>query len=260
MRRTALLLLCLTIFTRAALAQPAPSGGEGDQTPGFHVAYLDVKNPVHQKMRNAFMEVRLLERIAESLNQKYTMPRPVTLVFAEMDTPNAFYHPEAHAIIITYELIDYFIALFAQIAPDAVADHTAGAIVFTLFHELGHCLIGELELPATGREEDAVDDFATLLLIEAGDSGEESIISASMWFMAKGESKASSTPFWDEHSLDMQRFYGIVTLVYGYKPARYEGLCKVLELPERRLALAREEYARKHKAWDRLLAPYRREP
>jgi hypothetical protein len=36
-----------------------------------------------------------------------------------------------------------------------------GNVVFVLFHEFGHALVSELELPVLGREEDAVDRFAT---------------------------------------------------------------------------------------------------
>lgn len=33
-----------------------------------------------------------------------------------------------------------------------------------LFHELGHAFISLYDLPITGREEDAVDQFAAILL------------------------------------------------------------------------------------------------
>ena len=33
-------------------------------------------------------------------------------------------------------------------------------------HEFGHALIGELELPSTGAEEDAVDIYAALKIVE----------------------------------------------------------------------------------------------
>lgn len=236
--------------TRVVVQRPTNQGR-------FQVAYLDAKKPLYREMQKTFQEGRLLETIAEALNEAYRLPRDVTLALGELDTPNAFYHPEAHAIVISYELIEYYVRLFQQISPDDIVENTTGAIIFALFHELGHCLIAELDLPATGREEDAVDDFATLLLIEDKESGEKSVLAASMWFAAKAESKAGNTPFWDEHSLDMQRFYGILALMYGSNPQRYERLCRKMGMPEQRLALAREEFTRKQKAWARLLEPYR---
>lgn len=225
----------------------------------FRVAYVDPKKPLYQQMQRGFASAQLLETIADALNRQFALPRDVTLALAEVGTPNAFYHPDAHAIIISYELIEYYIHMFEAISPDNVADNTAGAVVFALFHELGHCLIAELDLPATGREEDAVDDFATLLLIDNKETGEKSIIAASLWFAAKAESKAAAIPFWDEHSLDQQRFYGILALMYGSNPDRYQKLCEGVGMSAQRLALAREEFTRKQRSWTRLLAPYRQQ-
>jgi hypothetical protein len=40
-----------------------------------------------------------------------------------------------------------------------------GNTVFTLHHELGHALIDQLDLPVLGREEDAVDHLATIMML-----------------------------------------------------------------------------------------------
>ena len=269
MRARGRFVVLLMLLAAWALRHPACAAPRGIPTPvvaqqarhtgKFKVAYVEPKKPLYQKMQQGFESEHLLETIADALNQHFVLPRDVTLALGEAGTPNAFYHPKAHAIVITYELIEYYIRLFEQITPDNIADNTAGAVVFALFHELGHCLIAELDLPATGREEDAVDDFATLLLIENKEVGEKSILAASLWFAAKAASKADSTPFWDEHSLDPQRFYGILALVYGSNPERYQKLCEAVGMSAQRLALAREEFTRKQKSWARLLEPYRRQ-
>ena len=41
----------------------------------------------------------------------------------------------------------------------AFAMHDAA---FTMYHEVGHLLVGELGLPVLGKEEDAVDSWATI--------------------------------------------------------------------------------------------------
>ena len=35
----------------------------------------------------------------------------------------------------------------------------------TAFHEAGHALIGEFDLPAVGREEDVADQFAAIVIV-----------------------------------------------------------------------------------------------
>lgn len=134
----------------------------------------------------------------------------------------------------------------------------AGAFCFVLFHELGHCLIHQLELPTVGKEEDAVDEFATLLLLESGETGEIAILSAATWFATNREGK-DTTPFWDEHSLDMQRFFGIFTLLYATNPERYAEMAHSLGISADRLAKAQIDYKKKDAAWTRLLQPHVRQ-
>src|SRR3546814_15326340 len=49
--------------------------------------------------------------------------------------------------------------------PDDLAVFVLGNTIFTLFHELGHALVDKLEIPVLGREEDAVDALAVLLML-----------------------------------------------------------------------------------------------
>ena len=53
----------------------------------------------------------------------------------------------------------------AQPAADRLGQLLLGNYVFILFHEIGHALIHELNLPVVGVEEDAVDEFAAIALI-----------------------------------------------------------------------------------------------
>ena len=43
---------------------------------------------------------------------------------------------------------------------------------FTMYHEIGHLLVGELGLPVLGKEEDAVDAWATIWLLEFDESAD----------------------------------------------------------------------------------------
>ena len=52
---------------------------------------------------------------------------------------------------------------------DKVVEFMVGNALFFLFHETGHMLVSEFELPVLGKEEDAVDTLSSLLLLEAED-------------------------------------------------------------------------------------------
>ena len=58
-------------------------------------------------------------------------------------------------------------------AEERIALHISGGTLGIFFHELGHGLIDMLQLPVTGREEDVVDEFATMLLLYAREEGAE---------------------------------------------------------------------------------------
>src|SRR6185295_2240523 len=67
---------------------------------------------------------------------------------------------------------------------EEVGGKAIAAMVFVFYHELGHALIDIYDLPVTGREEDAVDQLATVMLLETWD-GEESelaMTASAEWF------------------------------------------------------------------------------
>jgi hypothetical protein len=51
---------------------------------------------------------------------------------------------------------------------ERVVEFVVGNALFTLGHELGHAVVSEFNLPVLGREEDAVDAFATFALLHVG--------------------------------------------------------------------------------------------
>jgi hypothetical protein len=139
-----------------------------------------------------------------------------------------------------------------------------GALTFAFIHELGHCLIDVLHLPSTGREEDAVDQLSTFVLVALkGEEGERMAISGALsWAiqydkLAKsGKTAGELNMLWaDEHSMDAQRFYNVFCWVFGHNPAKYQKMINN-PLPEQRAVKCPMEYTRLATAWLTLLRPY----
>jgi hypothetical protein len=87
-------------------------------------------------------------------------------------------------------------------------DAVRGAVAATFFHELGHGLVDAWKLPITGREEDAVDQLSALVLIHNTNHGEQMALDGAMSFKLNADLDRGQTKiYWDEHSLDEQRFY-----------------------------------------------------
>ena len=66
--------------------------------------------------------------------------------------------------------------------------------------------------------------------------------------------------YWDEHSLDEQRFFDTICLVYGHDDEKYAYLVTNGTLPDERAAFCREDYEKVSRAWRQLLAPYLKAP
>lgn len=168
-------------------------------------------------------------------------------------------------------------AVAAAVAPqqEEVGNFSTQVVMFVFLHELGHALIDLLDLPVVGREEDAADEFATLMLLEAAQelrqAGEQqqaetvvdAVVNAALsWrLMWKGMEPRLAAgrhdlPWWDEHSLHIQRFYNIVCMIYGSDPERFARLAEHAGLPEKRRAQCPHDYAQHRRAWEKLGAPY----
>lgn len=135
------------------------------------------------------------------------------------------------------------------------------ALVFTFYHEVGHALVHNLDIPVTGKEEDAVDQLASHILIGQAQPGQAATVNAASGFLAfdKGLfSLFSKSTFADEHSLGRQRFYNILCWVYGSDQARWGNLVVSGTLPNHRAERCPHEYSQLSRSWDTLLASHRR--
>lgn len=242
------------------IAAPAPeklalrSFGSIKQT-GFSVTYSPSKIEAHESYRKLLEENRVFEKFAEGLNKTIRIPNQVEIQLVDCNTINAFYDPNGKRIIVCYELIDYFLTVFKPVAKsnEELGSAVFGAVAFTFFHEVGHGLIDQLELPAVGREEDSADQIATLTLIGTGDEGVGMALSGAYWFQLQ-QKGGNETPFWDEHAFDGQRFYNIVCLIYGSDPEKYGNFVSSGTLPAARAKRCPEEHAKIGRAWNKLLA------
>ena len=256
-----LLVLLPTLSSSAAAAPPKKAAATRQGT--LRIRYLPVKNPELRPMAKVLKEERVFD-IALPLAQAVRLPQDLPVSFEECGEENAFYNSETRSITMCYELFTQLGEMFAN--PDStdeeVGEAILGAAFFIFLHEFGHGLVHLFDLPITGKEEDAVDDFATLVLINAGeDTAAASAISHFGTLAEQYESGASEDlAFWDEHSLNAQRVYSITCLLYGSDPEAYAELVGEDGLPEERAARCPDEYQQKSRAWDKLLAPHLASP
>ncbi len=252
--------LAPTANLRSVSAQTTrkPAGNsidKGDFKIGFSPA---TKKQYPKKVMDKEVAEALVE-MTKPLNELIALPYDVYLNFDHCGEPNAFYNPQVKEITMCYEFLDLFEKTFKQISKNQkeIDEMIDGAMVVFFFHELGHCLIDVWDLPATGREEDAVDQLAMFILLDGTPEGEKMVLSTAMFFAAVSNGQAADElAFWGEHSLDQQRFYDMLCLTYGSNPAKNKGLLGKNGLPAERAERCPSEFRRVDNAWRKLLAPY----
>src|SRR5262249_52035413 len=140
----------------------------------------------------------VFEKILPQLDQALLLPRDLEVVFDKCGEQNAFYDPETKKITMCDEYVDYYGELFSKYPPEDRQRPVVGSLVATSLHELGHALIHQLDLPAVGRQEDAVDQLSTVILIASGDEGNAMALEGAESFIAESEADGGdTTPFWD---------------------------------------------------------------
>lgn len=201
-------------------------------------------------------DMGVVEEVLAEVNGALRMPRQVPVVFDACGQPNAFYSAEDKAVVFCYEFLALFDEMFSQLdmSDEEVFESTVGATVFFLLHEIGHALVDVLEIPITGREEDAVDDLAALILIEV--EAQDDLLTAADAFdllAIQVEESGEEPSYWDEHSLSVQRAYAMACVLFGSDPEEYAELVDPELLPEERARRCPAEFEQKSRSWDQLL-------
>ncbi len=172
------------------------------------------------------------------------------------------YYPDVNEIIMPPEFTDFVFSVFGNSgyvdSADDARDLTLATMAFVFVHEIGHALTNQLELPITGREEDAADQLATVIVTSAGEgAGGIALATAVLHALfTEDRTQFEAADFWDEHSLDEQRFFNIACWVYGSDPAQYGDAVLDTGLGEDRLVRCEDEWMQLSNSWEALLAPH----
>ncbi|HIF50364.1 MAG TPA: hypothetical protein EYQ42_02320 [Thiotrichaceae bacterium] len=188
------------------------------------------------------------------------IPKSMVFVFGAED--GTLYDSEIREILMpdnfTLEVMGRFYDAKYVDTEEQLFGVTMDVIEHTLHHELGHALIHVLDITITGKEEDAVDGMATMLVILTNQTGSEIALSAADLFDLEGEDikEFTTEDIWDEHSLDFQRFYNTICMIYGSDSTQYQYLIKELEITQDRAEMCIDDFQRQSKSWKKLLQPY----
>lgn len=132
--------------------------------------------------------------------------------------------------------------------------------MFTMYHETGHMLIGELNLPVLGKEEDAADALAAIMMLAPNDDEIERhnalIDAADGWYFQAVNSTGEgieSLSYYSDHSLDIQRAYAMVCMMVGNDPESFAETADAYEMDADRQEGCAYTYAQAEDSWTRVL-------
>ena len=123
-------------------------------------------------------------------------------------------------------------------------------LLATLYHEIGHAMIDQLELPLLGQEEDAAD-VASVFLIDALYEEEAAIeitYAAADMFLALAEE--TGEPYWaSTHGPDLQRYYNLACLFAGADMDARAHIGEDLGVPDGRMIWCEIEFEAAENSW-----------
>lgn len=208
-------------------------------------------------IRSALIDDGVLDSGVDFINETFRLEQAIKVTVGSEDGP--LYDPGLVEIQIPYAFYTEVIERFSEIEEDTEqqALFASDAMLHTLFHELGHALVDQLELPIVGKEEDAVDALANVLLLEHYNEGAEMARNAAELFALEGEDRGDleEEDFWDEHSLDEQRYFSTLCHIYGSDPDNFTDLAEDVGFSDDRREICVETYQRLVDDWGVLLEP-----
>jgi Putative metallopeptidase len=283
-----------------ALSSLAFAGG-GDALSGrFVVKFEPASSAWAKTYREKMIKENIIPTVLQAVAEEVRLPKDIPVTFKDCGFANAFWNRVTNEMVMCYEMIEVMHDAFPEQANRnslirAVGHNVTlkGTILFIMFHELGHGFVNIFDIPITGREEDAVDQFSAILLLDTDPEGMTEIgTGLGMYALFGAElfnsfaaepTELSKSFFADEHSLGQQRYYDLLCLVVGsnynvYGPLIASGVLAALPeivaqpditpeqaqeivakyddqnvLPAARAVNCEAEYAKIKRSWDVLL-------
>ena len=147
---------------------------------------------------------------------------------------------------------------------DAATKFVLNNVRHTMLHEIGHLFVDQLNLPVLGKEEDAVDTMATLLMLESDSEADHVALQDTVdgWLYSETTRPSRgyvNSDFYGAHSLDIQRSFAIACLMVGSDYDNHTQYATRISLPIDRQQSCAEDYRIAELGWNTVLDPHRRD-
>lgn len=238
--------------------------------PSFAYDYQPPRSSGLQQIYQRVHDADLLRHLPEvgAVDGMFALPRQLRYVTAECGEFGAFYAPGQAEVVLCYETLR---ALYERgqalqqtlgLGDGHPLRYVRANLRFIVLHETGHALVHLLDLPVTGRQEDAVDQLAAILMLRFASLEEtpseviDSLRMAANWMLSRTTGAYNLEAYAGEHALGEQRYFNLQCLIYGTDPVRFAGMVDAGDLTAQRARGCAREMRQVSRAWSRLLLPH----
>ncbi len=222
-------------------------------TSALHVVFDDQFGVSEQPYVDRLKQEDALPMLLAFINDTVPFAQTLTLRIGADDGPlfdpatNEIWVPGEFLVEINQRFVNADLANTKQERNDVMLD----VFTHTLLHEIAHAIIAQHNIPILGKEEDAADNLANVLILEYFENGDSLARNAANMFALEDEDTDTyySEDFWDEHSLDIQRYFTTLCHIYGAQPEDNEDLIDAGELSEEKADSCIDEYGQISSDW-----------
>ena len=144
---------------------------------------------------------------------------------------------------------------------DEATSYAINNMLSVFYHELGHGLIDQLNIPRLGNEEDAADTLSVVMINRYFDTDDATTMILDVADHFQREYKATKAAdekpaFWDVHSTDAQRYATQACLIYGANTEARDKVREKINIPFSRAISCEEEYEKVEKSWAQVIGKH----
>ncbi len=238
------------------------SGASGEQGATSNISTTFAKPTNKENAIGAtFLKEGGIAGLAQILGSTFDIPKHITVNGVNGLDGGPHFDPSNDTITFQYGFAALIFETLKQNNPDwsnhKVGFATGSVIAFILEHEFTHALIHIYNLPVLGKEEDAADTLATLLLLKSPKGDKLALGAAEFWADFSGrQNPPAIADYADEHSLDLQRAYSIICDIAGSNQERYNEINQAGILPKGDIQGCREQYQQDVNSFTQVLKPH----
>jgi hypothetical protein len=240
------------------------SGGSGEQGPtsaAVDVSFAQPTGGQANAVGAGLLKANRVPYLMNSFAQAFQVPEPITVRGVNGFGGGPFYNPRNDTITFQYGFANLVVQTMHQLNPQ-YNQYRLGTAVgavdsFILAHEFTHALIAIYDLPVLGKEEDAADELATLILLKAPQGGKYVFDAAQFWYgLSKSQNVPAISDYADVHSLDLQRAYAMICDLAGSSKENFQQVARLKLLPAARLQSCPAEYKQHVDSFEQVLGDH----